>query len=121
MRKASLFLSVSLVLLFGVGMATAQTMKSPAPASSAAERNWNSYQPETLSGTISMFDAQQHVMVLKSEGVPYNFKITKATKIEIGGARATFAELTNQTGSSASVTFVARRNGDFAKSVTVSE
>jgi hypothetical protein len=116
MKKVSLLLSVSLVLLFGAAMASAQATKG-----SAAERNWNSFRPETLSGTISMIDADQNLVVLTSDNVPYNFKVTKATKIEIGGSKATFNELVNQTQKEASVTFVARRDGNFARSISISE
>lgn len=120
MKKASLLLSVSLFLLFGAALASAQTMKSSTAGSSAAERNWNSFRPETLSGTVTLIDADQNLVVLTSDGIPYNFKVTKATKIEVAGSQASFNDLVSQTQKEASVTFIARPTGNVAKSITVS-
>ena len=119
MKKVSLLLSVSLVLLFGATLASAQTLKGSAGESGAAARDWNSFQPETLSGNLSMINVDQNLVVLTSGGVPYNFKVTKATKIQVGGSKATFDDLVSQTQKEASVTFVARPTGNDAKSITV--
>ena len=121
MKRVSLLLSVSLVLLFGAAMASAQTTKKHVAQATAAERNWNSFRPETLSGTVSLIDENQKLVVLTSEGVPYDFKVTKATQIQVGGSKATFNELLSQTEKEASVTFVARPDGNYLKSISITE
>lgn len=121
MKKLSLLLSVCLVLFFGAAVAGAKTTQSSTTASSTVERNWNYFRPETLSGTVTMVDAQQHLIVLTSGGIPYNFKVTKATHIKVAGNKATFRKLSNQDQKEASVTFVARANGDFARNITVTQ
>jgi hypothetical protein len=50
---------------------------------------------------------EQRLVVLKADGgVPYNFKVTPATRIEIGGKKAGFEDLDAMTNANVSVTFV---------------
>jgi hypothetical protein len=116
MKKLVLLLIIPFALLLGVQTATAQE-KTTTPA----EANWNSYRPETLSGTISMVEpGTKSVFVMGSGEVSYRFQITNKTKIQIDGTKASIDELANQGNKQVTVTFVARRNGNIAESISVS-
>lgn len=121
MKKLALLLAVALVMLGGIQTASAQTAASQ-QSETAPRFTWKSVKPETIQGTISMIVADQKVVVVTAEGgVPYDITITGKTKIEIGGTRSTFDDLAAQVQKQATVTFVARRHGDVAQSITVSD
>lgn len=61
------------------------------------------------------------VVVTTPGGVPFDITVTGRTRIEIGGARSTFNDLAAQVQKQATVTFIARPNGDVAQSITVSD
>lgn len=116
MKKLVLLLMIPFALLLGVPTATAQE-KTATPA----ETNWNSYRPETLSGTISIVETgTKSVFVMGSGGTSYKFLVTPKTKIEVDGTKGTIEDLAGQTQKQVSVTFVARRNGNMAQSISVS-
>ena len=116
MKKLVLLLIIPFALLLVVQPATAQQK-----ATSSVETNWNSFRPETLSGTITMVEpGTKAVFVMGSGEVSYKFLVTRKTKIEIAGTRASIDELANQTRKEISVTFVARPNGNVAQSISVS-
>lgn len=122
MKKLALLLIVPFALMLGVQSASAQKSASPRRGTSAAQAAWNSYQPETITGRISMIVVDQKMVVVEaSGGVPYDITITKKTKIEINGTASTFSDLMGQTQKQATVTFVARPKGDFAQSISVSD
>lgn len=76
---------------------------------------------ETISGTLSMVVADKKLVVLTgAQGVTYNFKVTGATRITVGGQKAKFDELAAQTKKSASVKFLPLRSGNVAQSIEVS-
>jgi hypothetical protein len=55
------------------------------------------------------------LIVLKGDGgVPYNFKVTSATKIQIDGKKAGFEDLDTMANESISVAFVPTRQGNVA-------
>jgi hypothetical protein len=61
---------------------------------------------------------EQRLIVLKGEGgVPYNFQVTPATKIEIGGKKAGFEDLDTIINANISITFVPMRQGNLARKV----
>jgi hypothetical protein len=63
---------------------------------------------------------EQRLIVLKAEvGVPYNFIVTAATKIEIGGEKKAFEDLTTLSNTNLSVTFVPTREGNLARKIQV--
>jgi len=76
---------------------------------------------ETFSGTISMVDAGKNLVVVTgSSGVPYDFTVSKMTKITVGGSKAKLDDLSGQTSKQASVTFMAeKRKGNLARSIEV--
>ncbi|HXH50915.1 MAG TPA: hypothetical protein VNM47_16350 [Terriglobia bacterium] len=116
MKKLVLFLIVPFALLLGVPTATAQEKTT-----TSAEANWNNYRPETLNGTITMVEPGTKCMfVMGSSEVSYKFVVTNKTRIEIGGAKGSVEELANQAQKQVTVTFVARPNGNFAQSISVS-
>lgn len=121
MKKLALLLIVPFALLLGVQTASAQKAKSPQTATNTVRAEWDSYKPETIEGRISMIEVNQKVMVMDVSGVPYDITITGKTKIEINGTASTFNDLVGQTEKQATVTFVARRNGDIAQSVSISD
>ena len=67
-------------------------------------------------------DKEQRLIVLKEDGgVPFNFKVTPATKIEIGGRKAGFEDLETTTNAKISVTFVPMRQGNVARKVRIEQ
>lgn len=131
MKKMALFLIIPFTLLLGIQTANAQE-NTTAPANthmkassqrsaSAASTMWNSFKPETLTGTISMIEpGQKEIFLSGSNGASFEFKLTPRTKIQIGGERSTIAQLAERAQNKATVTFVARPKGDIAHSITVS-
>ena len=82
----------------------------------AANPGMWSHKSETLSGTISSVDSEKKLVAVDANGVSFNFNASGA-KIKVGGKKAKLDEL--QKGAQASVTFVATRTGDMAKSIEV--
>jgi hypothetical protein len=119
MKKALISLLALVLLVFAGGLwAVAQ---EEAPAGEATEKA-EVAKPETISGTISMVDTQKKLVVLAgSGGVPFNFKVTGATRIKVAGKRAKLADLAGQTNKSASVKFLPLRSGNLTQSIEVSE
>jgi hypothetical protein len=77
--------------------------------------------PETINGTVLMVDTDKKLLVLTgSGGVLYDFKLTNATRIKIGGQKAKLDDLSSQANKQASVAFVPLRTGNMARSVEVS-
>ncbi len=119
-------LTVLTLVIFGV-VAVAPLVAQDQPASAGDEKTakaaqssenagmWSS-KAETLSGTISAVDSEKKMVAVEANGVSYSFKAV-GTKIMVGGKKAKLGDL--QTGAQASVTFVATRSGNTAKSITV--
>jgi hypothetical protein len=123
-------LLTALVLLLGLSamivMAQdqpAQDSSAPAASSTKAAKGGASAaaKPESLSGTISSVDADKNLVVVSSsDGIPYNFVVSKGTKITAGGSKAKLSDL--QSGKQASVSFVAeKKRGNLAKSIEVTQ
>ena len=116
MKKLVLLLIIPFALLLVVQPATAQQK-----ATSSVETNWNSFRPETLSGTITMVEpGTKAVFVMGSGEVSYKFLVTGKTKIAIAGTKASIDELANQAQKQVTITFVARPHGNMAQSISVS-
>lgn len=119
MRKA--ILSMLIVALFPTCAGMAATIKEPvapktAPAPAAPYKATG--QVETIRGSLIALLKEQRLIVLRGEGgVPYNFKVTPATKIEIGGKKAGFEDLDTIINASISITFVPMRQGNLARKV----
>jgi hypothetical protein len=123
MRKTILSLLIA-GLLPTCGSMTA-TIKEPdapkaAPASAATDQALGP--AETIRGSLMTLVKEQRLIVLKGNGgVPYNFKVTPATKIEIGGKKAGFEDLGAMADANILVTFVPMRNGNVARKVQVGQ
>jgi hypothetical protein len=69
-----------------------------------------------------VFIKERRLIILKADGgVPYNFRVTPATKIEIGGKKAAFEDLAAMASVSLSVTYVPLRGGSFARKIQVEQ
>jgi len=126
-NKVLMFVTTLVLLLFGAIWAAAQdqpaaqdqsapAQSSEAGAKPAKSHHMASAKAESLSGTVSSVDESKHLLVVNgSDGVPYNFTVTKGTKITSGGSKAKLGDLQ---GKQVSVNFVdMKKKGDWAKSV----
>jgi len=119
-------LTVLTLVTFGL-VAVAPLVAQDQPASAGGEKTakaakssesagtWSS-KAETVSGTISSVNSEKKTVAVEANGVSYSFKAVGA-KVMVGGKKAKSSDL--QTGAQASVTFVATRAGNTAKSITV--
>jgi len=115
MKKTLLFLlGVVLTTVVGILPAVAQeTAPAEKPKAEAVK-------PETLTGTLQMVAADKKLVVLTSSaGIPYDLKVTGATRIKVAGKKAKLAELAAQTNKSAAVKFLPLRTGNVAQSIEV--
>lgn len=127
MKKALLLLlGVLLVSLVSILPALAQeaapSKEKPAEekAAPAEKPKAEAVKPETISGNLQMVITDKKLVVLTdSSGVPFNFKVTGATRIKVGGKKAKLDELAGQTNKSASVKFLPLRTGNVAQSIEV--
>jgi hypothetical protein len=74
---------------------------------------------ETLSGKITMVDPVQKIVVVQSNGVPYDLMVTSRTKIESGGQTMSLDGLSSDINQGVSVRFTPERRGDVASSITI--
>jgi hypothetical protein len=118
----------AVLTLFGAALVCAQDQSAaPAPAKAApakkhAMAGMSAVPPETISGTLSSVDASTKTVVVTAGGVPYNFTVTGATKITVGGSKAKLDALSGDTSKQASVTFLSeKKKGNIAKSIEVTE
>ena len=76
---------------------------------------------ETLSGTVSMVDkAENLVVVAGANGIPYDFHVSRNTRITVSGQKAGIDELAGQVNRQISVEFVPRTGGNFAEQIGIS-
>lgn len=121
MKKLAFLLVAAIVLLAGIQTANAQNTAS-LQSETTTRFTWKTVKPETIQGTISMIVVDQNLVVVTANGgVPYDFTVTPKTKIQVGGTPSSFDGLADQVEKEASVTFIARPNGDFAQSITISD
>ena len=115
---------LTLVILGVVAVAPLAAQEQPSseaakPEKAAKKAGGWSMKAETLSGPISLVDKEKKLVIVDAGGIPYDFKVSGGTKIKVGGKKAKLDDL--QTGKQASVSFVAMRTGNAAKSIEVSE
>lgn len=113
----------------GAGIAAAAAPQAPTPADDTAktESAAGKKSPtrafgraETLTGTVAMVGGTTKVIVLMGpNGVPYTFVVTPATKISVGGQKASFDMLASQVTRTATVTFVPHANGNVVRSLEI--
>src|SRR5450432_1145288 len=121
MRITILSLLIAALLPTWGGMAA--TIKEPATpkaAQASAAPDQALGPAETIRGSLMALVKEQRLIVLKADGgVPYNFKVTPATKIEIGGKKAGFEDLGTIADANISVTFIPMRLGNVARKIQV--
>lgn len=78
---------------------------------------------QTLSGTLTMADTGQKILVVKdSDGTPFNFNVTNRTRIDVGGQKSSLDSLSDQTNKQVEVKYRdALNRGLIATSVNVSD
>lgn len=107
------------------------TMKAkPAASKAAAESMTKSHAKKTrlalasaedLSGTISRVDpTDKEVTVVGSNGVPYDFKITNRTLVELANNKIGMNELASESQKQVTVHFVPRTDGNLAENIKIS-
>lgn len=75
---------------------------------------------EDLSGTIAMVDpSDREVTLIGSNGVPYDFKVTKKTEVELTNKKIGINDLTSESHKQATVHFVPRSDGNLAEEIPI--
>ncbi|HEV2418830.1 MAG TPA: hypothetical protein VGX94_13605 [Terriglobia bacterium] len=121
MRKFVLSVMVLslLALLGGASLFAEPAAQAPAATSQPAKHSHHAKKAGTenltakyaagvqsLSGTLSIVDAQQKsVVVTDSNGTPFNITVGKGTKIEVSGKKGTLDDLSGQTNQQVSVKY----------------
>jgi hypothetical protein len=122
--KKTFFLLLALVVLTFVGISSVvaqEAAKSKGAKAAASEQpKAEAATPETISGTLQIIVADKKLVVLTdARGIPFNFKVTGATRIKVAGKKAKLAELAGQANKSASVKFLPLRSGNVAQTIDV--
>ena len=124
LKNALMLLSAAFMIATTVGaqnLPKANAAVTPVAQMNAPEPGRTLEKLETLTGTITILnDAAKTITLTTSDGTPYDFKMTRETKITIDGRPATLADLTAQSNGQASVEFVPTSTGNFAHSVELS-
>ena len=77
---------------------------------------------ETLSGTITSFDLEHKLLIVKaSNGVTYNFVVEASAQITSGTQRVKSEDLASKANKQASVKFAPTRRGNIARSIDISQ
>jgi len=118
--KKVLFLLVACFMV-SISLALAQEAKTKEAPAAAEKPKEAMVKAETLAGTLqTVLVDKKLIVVASSNGVPYNFVVSGATRIKVGGTKAKLADLAGATGKSVSVKFVPeKRAGNIAQSVEV--
>jgi glucose/arabinose dehydrogenase len=130
MKKLLLFVMVLTMGAFlGISVLEAQdsAQEAPAKASGAttktktARHHMAAVPSESISGTLSMVDADKHlVVVTDSNGIPFDLKVTGRTRIMVDGKRAKLVDLSSATSKQATVKYRSEKQaGDIASSIEV--
>ncbi len=124
-RLDKLFPGILVPMLFlFAGLASAQTVPQREGPPSQPERAITADpgfgKPTNLRGSLWMVDGRRNlVVVMTSNGIPFDFQVTRKTRIDVNGATATFAELTGQIHNHVLVNFMPEPIGDIARSIEV--
>jgi hypothetical protein len=142
MKPVSLLLSFGLTLAVGLSLAavsgskdsatqtTAKTTKSSpatirsttnsATRSSAYEMDHVLAPAENLSGTITVVDpAAKEITLVGANGVPYDFEVTRRTRIERSSREIEVSELASESHRPATVHFLPTSHGNLAESIQI--
>ncbi|MFZ0276884.1 MAG: hypothetical protein WA254_06415 [Candidatus Sulfotelmatobacter sp.] len=98
-----------------------KTAVKSAAKSSAREMRHVLASAEDLSGTISMVDpTDKEVTLVGSNGVPYDFRVTTKTLVEMSTNKIRTSELASEDHKQATVHFVPMSNGNLAERIQIS-
>jgi hypothetical protein len=76
---------------------------------------------EELSGTIGFVGpSDKEVTLIGANGVPYDFQLSKATKVDFAGKEIRATELGQENHKQATIRFLPTVQGNLAKSVDIS-
>ncbi len=119
--KKTLFLLVACLILSYAGTLSALAQEAKEAPVAPEKAKVAAVKPETLAGTLQIVVVDKKLLVVaSSSGVPYDFTVTGATKITLGGNKAKLADLAGATGKSVSVKFLPEKKaGNIARSVEV--
>lgn len=129
MRKVISFVSLllSFVLMLAVGLSTAATATGSKHSTTgtnvpvtANEMKHVLAPPEALSGTITMVDpANNEVTLVGSNGVPYDFQLTRKTELKLANQRIGLSALAGELYKQATIHFVPTSDGNLVASIQV--
>ncbi|HTW56880.1 MAG TPA: hypothetical protein VMD99_01990 [Terriglobales bacterium] len=75
---------------------------------------------EDLSGTITAIGRSgKEVTLIGSNGIPYDFDLTRQTRLELSNQKAALSQLSGETNKQATVHFVPTSRGNVAKSIQI--
>jgi hypothetical protein len=116
-----LWVSIGISMILCVPAIFAATKTASAGASTnhaAAQQAIQRWAPQNLNGTVSMVDPNMDLVVVKdSSGVPFDFTVSRNTRIDKGTTREQIAQLTPN--ESVSVHYVPEARGDVARRIDI--
>jgi len=75
---------------------------------------------EDLTGTITMIDpSDKEITLVGSNGVPYDFELTKRTQVELSNQKIGMNELSSESHKQATIHFVPKSDGNLAESINI--
>lgn len=106
-------------LLFVIPLAAAVNTAAHRSTAIQSKTMRAAWPPETLSGTITMVDPGQRLIVVTENGVPFDMVITPRTHIRSGNRMLSLKDLKQFQNDNVSLKFVPERRGDVAESIHV--
>jgi hypothetical protein len=75
---------------------------------------------EDINGTITLFDStDKEITLVGSNGVPYDFELTKKTQVELANQKIGIDELSSESHKQATIHFVPKSDGNLAESIQI--
>ena len=94
---------------------TTGVQRTNATATKAIRTSWP---PETIAGKIMMVYPAQNLLIVKGpDGVPFDMRVERSTRILSSGHRLTLKDLNLDKQKNVSVRFVPESTGDIARSI----
>ena len=121
MKQLRMSILASAVCALALAMPAATTNQPQAKTTTTHSAGLRSaWAPETLSGTITMVDPDEKLVVVKGpDGVPFDMMVSRKTHIVSGGHRMTLQDLEQYRNKQVSIRFVPERHGDVAESIRI--
>jgi hypothetical protein len=107
-------------VLAGAVCALALAIPAAAGDKAIAAKTQSAWPPETLSGTITMVDRAQKLLVVQDpDKVTFDMVVTPKTHIKSGNESLTLQDLSRYQNQNVSIKFVPERRGDVAESIRI--